>query len=98
MLFSITFPIKTSITKTNTSHKTCDSIMKPQQTCKPSVRLLGNVFSSLTIASNNDKTCIPSPNKAASLCPQRKLMQSALNNVSLQQLDEIPCSTSAKIV
>ena len=72
--------------------------MKPQQTCKPSARLLGNVFSSLTIASNNDKMCIPSPNKAASPRPQRKLVQSALNNVPLQQLDEILCSTPAKIV
>jgi len=72
--------------------------MKPQQTRKPSARLLGNVFSSLTIASNNDKTCIPSPNKVASSHPQRKLVQNTLNNVPLQQLDEIPCSTSTKIV
>ena len=72
--------------------------MKPQQTRKPSARLLGNVFSSLTIASNNDKTRIPSPNKAASPRPRRKLVQSALNNVPLQQLDEILCSTPTKIV
>ena len=72
--------------------------MKPQQTCKPSARLLGNVFSSLTIASNNDKTYIPSPNNAASPHSQRRLVKSVLNNIPLQQLDETLCSTPAKIV